>query len=234
MEPTRTHSETVRPPRAFRALEWTGVLAWPCAWAPAAWRAVSGGASWAAAAAGALLGWLLSDLISGTFHWAFDTWGSTSTPWLGRTLVRTFREHHVDPRAITRHDFVETNGTNALAAIVLVIASLAFEVERAGGATLAIAMLVASLGVAATSQIHKWAHVERPPRAARWLQRAGLLLRPEHHAEHHAPPHVRAYCITCGWLDPVLEALRLMPALERAITRLTGARPRASDRRPRR
>jgi ubiquitin-conjugating enzyme E2 variant len=54
----------------------------------------------------------------------------------------------------------------------------------------------------------------------RALQRARLILSPEHHAIHHAAPQDKYYCITVGWMNPVLERLRFFAFCEWTIARI--------------
>ncbi|CAN5540692.1 hypothetical protein BH09MYX1_BH09MYX1_46080 [soil metagenome] len=178
-----------------------------------------------------LTGYLGADFVSGFAHWTFDTWWSPDTPIIGRTFVRTFREHHVDQTAITRHDFVETNGSNSLAALSLAGTGFALRGDESSrfGAFMAATFFVAALCTSVTSQIHKWAHMKRPPAVIRFLQRARVIITKDAHSLHHAAPYAKSYCITCGWLNPSLNFLRFFPVLERMISWVTGAIPRADD-----
>src|SRR6185369_3081195 len=170
--------------------------------------------------AGALLGYLAADVVSGIVHWFCDTFFRDYTPLIHRAFIHPFREHHVDPRAITRHGFFEVNGNNCLALVPFVAAVLVFgepadgeEVPALVGQSLAFAFALATF---ATNQIHKWAHQERPAAAVRCLQRTRLILSPAHHDRHHST-HRQAFSITAGLLDPVLDRLGIFERIEHAV-----------------
>jgi hypothetical protein len=180
----------------------------------------------------ALVGILASDFASGFVHWMFDTWGSVDTPVVGRLAIRTFRHHHVDAKAITRHDFIETNGHNvSLSLLPVTVGVFLVRPESATLLEVFIGMALLSLAVfnGFTGQIHKWAHTDSPPRLVRLLQRARLVISPDHHSPHHSAPYTRSYCITVGWLNAPLRAVRFFETLERIITWMTGAIPREDD-----
>lgn len=179
--------------------------------------------------AAAVMGYLAADFVSGVVHWLFDTWGSVNTPVLGQSFIRPFREHHSDAMSITRHDFIETNGNNCLASVPVLAVACFVPVATDVGLFAMALLLFTSLGVFATNQFHKWAHVERPGRIVRRLQRWHLILPSEHHRVHHAAPYATHYCITTGWLNPLLRSVDFHRRMERLVTAATGIEPRKDE-----
>jgi ubiquitin-conjugating enzyme E2 variant len=172
---------------------------------------------------------VVTDFACGMIHWAGDTWGRTNTPVIGRMFVRTFREHHVDPRAITRHGTVQLLGEQAIVGAPLMPLLWLYEPESAYGATLLVFMYAVLVVAMAANVFHRWAHMTRPPLVGRVMQRAGLIISFKQHAKHHRPPYVQHYCIAIGWLNPLLDGIRFWRGLEWLIYKCTGAVPREDD-----
>ena len=174
-------------------------------------------------AIGLLLAYLAADLLSGIVHFLADNFGNADTPVLGPALIHPFRDHHDDPQGITRHGFLETNGNNCLICIPVLLGihyiydwispRFAFLLGAAVNGTLAFIFL--------TNQIHKWAHQSSPASFVSMLQKTGIILSPSHHALHHRAPHLTNYCITSGWLNPVLDRSGIL----RLILRISGKLP---------
>ncbi len=167
----------------------------------------------------ALAAYLAADFVAGAVHWFCDTFFEEDTPFLGPALIQGFREHHRDPAGITRHTFLEVNGGNCLA----VVPFLALALWRGGPAAEPLSLFLHgflaafALAIFATNQFHRWAHAESVPAAVRWLQKSGLILSPARHAVHHSGPHDQGYCVTTGWLNPLLDRSRFFLRLERAV-----------------
>jgi plasmanylethanolamine desaturase len=126
--------------------------------------------------------------------------------WAGDSLaLRPFREHHDEPRAMTRHDFIETNGAVCLASVPVLAATVAWRLEG----WLHALLWFSALGALLSNQCHKWAHMAGGgvSPAVRLAQRLRLILPPDLHRRHHTPPHDSHYCTASGWLNGPLDAL---------------------------
>lgn len=178
---------------------------------------------------GVLAGWVATDLLAGIVHWAGDTWGRPDMPLIGQSLIRTFREHHIDPKAIIHHGLVQTLGEQAIAAVPTIALLWLIEPESAWGTGVLVMLYTLIVASTASNLFHKWAHMKTPPRAARALQRMGILMSLEHHARHHRAPHLSGYCIAIGWLNPVLDRVKFWRGLEWLVWKTTGAVPREDD-----
>ena len=177
---------------------------------------------------GAIAGLVFGDFVTGLVHWAADTYGEERTPVIGRSLVKPFRVHHVRPQEICEHGIVETIGNTCILAaplLTLFVVVMISAGETSAATAFALFAAVVTVGVTvATNQFHKWAHQQRPSRLVRLLQRARLILTPEHHRTHHTAPFESSYAITNGWLNPLLNRIRFFRWLEGAL-RAFGIKP---------
>ncbi|XP_045036795.1 plasmanylethanolamine desaturase-like isoform X1 [Daphnia magna] len=180
-------------------------------------------------------GILSADFSSGLLHWAADTWGSVDLPVIGKNFIRPFREHHIDPTAITRHDFIETNGDNFMV-IILPLGVMASRFSTCSNDQIAHSyawywyLFLFSVFVCVTNQIHKWSHMYTGlPKWVQCLQDCHIILPRKHHRKHHVSPHETFFCITTGWLNRPLEIVKFWKILEYLIESATGQKPRADD-----
>lgn len=168
------------------------------------------------------VGVLLADLFSGLVHWIFDRFGTEETPFFGPNFIKAFRFHHKDPRDITLHGFLATNGSTSLATLIPLGLLNLLPIGGAHWAVIFIvtAFVVASVLTILTNQFHKWAHTKTPPAFVAWLQDRGIILGREHHAIHHVWPHESYFCITTGWLNPFMARIQFWSRGEALARRL--------------
>lgn len=164
-------------------------------------------------------GYIAADFCSGFVHWIGDTFGEEDWPIVGSGFIKPFREHHVDPKGITRHDFIEVNGNNCFVLLLLIVPVALFVPHSWGYVSFALLSFIMSLsfGTFMTNQFHQWAHQGQPHPLIKRLQRSSMILSPKNHDIHHASPYRDSYCITCGWLNPMLDYMNFWRHSERVV-----------------
>ncbi|XP_060189388.1 fatty acid desaturase 4, chloroplastic-like [Lycium barbarum] len=182
--------------------------------------------TWVGPLIAGLIGYVVSDLVAGIFHWAVDNYGSAKTPIFGR-LIDAFQGHHKWPRSTTRNQFAKNLH------------------ELARGVTLSVLpinllcnnpMILAFVGVLSgclmfSLQIHSWAHGTKSevPSIVLALQDARILLSRSNHAAHHCPPYNKSYCTVSGLWNQYLDRYKVFELLEINFFFKFGVRPRSWD-----
>lgn len=157
------------------------------------------------------LGYIAADLFTGFFHFFADNFGSERTPFLGPAFIFRFRQHHADEKMICQLSFRELNGSHILCSTPIIVPLAMLVPIATSGWGLAFGTFAWSMMFFSvfTNQIHRWVHDDDRSPLIHLLQRTRILLSPEHHEVHHRVPHDVHFCITNGWLNPLLDRFRI-------------------------
>lgn len=175
------------------------------------------------------LGLLASDFTSGLFHWFFDNYGTPQTPVFGQT-IELFRVHHDLPQDICKSNFTFTVGHVCVWSVPMIAAHLLAYIWIQPPliySAWTVFFSTAHMFLILTNQFHKWAHLPEKPEWMLWMQKHRLVLDTPHHEVHHTPPYESYYCITTGWMNPLLFKIRFFPRMEALLAKL--GFPKASE-----
>ena len=168
--------------------------------------------------------WVVTDFLSGVFHWMEDAYGKPSWPVVGRHVTKPNILHHYVPRAfVTNSWFVTSRSLLALCTVIVAI-TVALGVFNW---MVALAMMLG----ANANQVHKWSHRSRRENGpvVTMLQRLRLIQSPSQHQQHHQHGKDSHYCVLTDFLNPVLDGLGFWRGAERAILRAFGVARRNDE-----
>ncbi|MFN7532523.1 MAG: fatty acid desaturase CarF family protein [Gemmatimonas sp.] len=168
--------------------------------------------------------WLVTDFLSGVFHWLEDAYGNPSWPIIGRHVTKPNILHHYAPRAFV------TNSWFLSSRLLLAICAGLTALTLALGVFNWMIALSMVLGLNA-NQVHKWSHRSRRENGpvVRLLQRLHLIQSPSHHHRHHVLGKDSHYCVFTDFLNPILDGVGFWRGLERLIARVFGVARRDDE-----
>ncbi len=163
---------------------------------------------------------LLADLVSGTVHWAEDTYARFKPQRKVRLLNVIARDnamHHRRPRDFLKRTWWQSSWD--LLAIGAVILAAAYALGHLSWAV--VLFVVLSINA---NQMHKWSHrnPRENPKLVTTLQRLHVLQSPRHHGKHHGGERNSHYCVVTNFLNPLLEEVNFWRRMERVVARVSG------------
>jgi ubiquitin-conjugating enzyme E2 variant len=167
---------------------------------------------------------LVADFASGFVHWAGDTWGTIQTPFLGKSVILFFREHHVDPIHMTYRNFFVSNSKPFMIILPMQLHLYFTPIESLPMFWYLWVWLFLTVSAGLSNQLHSYAHQPKCNAFIRFLQNWGIIINMKRHKVHHDNLDL-GYCISNGWLNPILDSCGFWRKLESVITAITGLQP---------
>lgn len=156
---------------------------------------------------------IVADFLTGLVHWIEDTYGLPSWPILGALIVEPNIEHHLDPLALCDSPVWLRNYQAGIPACLF--SAGVFGWLGLDGWPVVLTVVFAAMG----NEVHAWSHAGKSnPWPIRFLQDAGLVQTPQHHAQHHRPPYNRRFCTLTNFTNAVLDLVGFWPALEAVLS----------------
>jgi len=172
-----------------------------------------------------IIGFLLADLITGSFHWFEDTYLDycVDIPFIGE-IAKDNELHHYFPRSMLAYSYLE-NITVSLPAIIIVLVIIYFLNKNLFIkypyfiATFSFFAIIANI-------IHKFSHMRDCEKS--WflnlLQKYGILASSDHHKLHHKLSNEK-YCVITEFNNFYLDKLHVWRLIETIIYAVTGVKP---------
>lgn len=158
---------------------------------------------------------LLSDFVSGFFHWLEDVYAKPGMPIVHQIAVNN-ELHHTRPRAFLKNNWWQSSWDVAMVSLLIVLSTWWVGI-------LTWPVVLFAVITANANQIHKWSHQnsKEKPAVITLLQKSHLLQTPRHHAKHHSGEKNTHYCVITNVLNPALEKINFWRKLERGIALFT-------------
>ncbi len=162
---------------------------------------------------------LISDLLTGTFHWLEDAYGNPDLNWIGKKIIIENIEHHQFPRKFLKSTFFDRIKISLIIGVVIAGILLYFDLLNwIVGAIIFYSSMA--------NELHAMAHRtdKENGKIVCFLQKLGLIQSRKMHGIHHSSPYNVNYCVLTNYLNPILNIIKYWETLEFLIG-LFGIKP---------